>query len=312
MPHWAHNKMPAAVKRRYMELIRDGHTGSQAARRVGVSTSCGSLWFLDAGGVTVPEPGPISSRFMSQDDRIAIADGLREGRPVTPDDIFRTMQPMMRDLAPLFDRIRVRGEMQRIEQLSGEIARKYDLAPGQQDALKKFFEARSEENARQWNALVSQDGTRLEDLAKAAHETRPDDGLDEFMERTITGDKLARFKAERMTERVERLQRDADARTERLDSIVGLDDAQRDQVFGMMAKSSPDFDPAMKLEGATGEISTTAGGNPREAMLSILRPDQRAAYETERQQRREQAAKDIEAIGLTLPADWDPLDMENF
>lgn len=82
MPHWAHNKMPAAVKRRYMELIRDGHTGSQAARRVGVSTSCGSLWFLDAGGVTVPEPGPISSRFMSQDDRIAIADGLREGRPV--------------------------------------------------------------------------------------------------------------------------------------------------------------------------------------------------------------------------------------
>ena len=79
MPHWAHNKMPAAVKRRYMQLIRDGHKGAEAARRVGVSTSCGSLWFLDAGGVTIPEPGPISSRFMTQDDRIAIADGLRDG-----------------------------------------------------------------------------------------------------------------------------------------------------------------------------------------------------------------------------------------
>jgi IS30 family transposase len=82
MPRWAHNKMPAAVKRRYMELIRDGHKGSAAARQVGVSTSCGSLWFLDAGGVTVSEPGPISSRFMSQDDRIAIADGLRDCQPV--------------------------------------------------------------------------------------------------------------------------------------------------------------------------------------------------------------------------------------
>jgi IS30 family transposase len=79
MVHWAHNKMPASVKRRYFELLREGHKGAAAARRVGVSTSCGSLWFLDAGGVIVPEPGPVSSRFLSQDDRIAIADGLQAG-----------------------------------------------------------------------------------------------------------------------------------------------------------------------------------------------------------------------------------------
>jgi transposase, IS30 family len=76
MPRWAHNKMPTAVKRRYFELIRQGLKGADAARRVGVSTSCGSLWFIDAGSVIVSEPGPISSRFLSQDDRIAIADGL--------------------------------------------------------------------------------------------------------------------------------------------------------------------------------------------------------------------------------------------
>jgi IS30 family transposase len=74
--------MPMSVKRRYFELIRQGLKGAEAARRVGVSTSCGSLWFIDAGGVTVPEPGPVSSRFLSQDDRIAIADGLHAGIPV--------------------------------------------------------------------------------------------------------------------------------------------------------------------------------------------------------------------------------------
>ncbi|TCN29638.1 helix-turn-helix protein [Kribbella orskensis] len=76
MPRYAPNKMPASAKRRYFELIRQGHKGAAAARMVGVSTSCGSLWFLDAGGVLIPDPSPISPRFLTQDDRIAIADGL--------------------------------------------------------------------------------------------------------------------------------------------------------------------------------------------------------------------------------------------
>ncbi|KWX01246.1 Uncharacterized protein LI90_2274 [Carbonactinospora thermoautotrophica] len=50
MPRRAHNKMPTSVKKRYFELLREGHKGAAAARMVGVSTSCGSLWFLDAGG----------------------------------------------------------------------------------------------------------------------------------------------------------------------------------------------------------------------------------------------------------------------
>ena len=82
MPRWAHNKMPALVKQRYFELLRQGYKGAAAARAVGVSTSCGSLWFLDAGRMLVPEAGPISSRFLDQDDRIAIADGLFAGRAV--------------------------------------------------------------------------------------------------------------------------------------------------------------------------------------------------------------------------------------
>ena len=81
MPRYAPNKMPAAVKRRYFELIRTGLSGSEAAKRVGVSLSCGSLWFIDAGQVAFTDV-PISSRFLSQDDRIEIADGLLGGEPV--------------------------------------------------------------------------------------------------------------------------------------------------------------------------------------------------------------------------------------
>jgi IS30 family transposase len=73
--------MPAAVKRRYFELIRTGLSGSAAAQEVGVSLSCGSVWFIDAGRVSFIET-PISPRYLSQDDRIEIADGLARGEPV--------------------------------------------------------------------------------------------------------------------------------------------------------------------------------------------------------------------------------------
>ena len=81
MPHRAWNKASLETKKRYFELIRSGMKGAAAARLVGVSTSCGSLWYLDAGSMSTPDQA-ISPRFFSQDDRIEIAEGLASGEPV--------------------------------------------------------------------------------------------------------------------------------------------------------------------------------------------------------------------------------------
>ena len=53
MPRYAPNKMPVDVKRRYFELIRAGMRGARAAAAVGVSLSCGSVWFIEAGSVSL-------------------------------------------------------------------------------------------------------------------------------------------------------------------------------------------------------------------------------------------------------------------
>jgi hypothetical protein len=242
-----------------------------------------------------------------------LAEDIREGRPVSPEDVFRAFQPLMRDLSPLFDRMRIAREKEDIEAKTGEWTRRYDLSPAQRDSLRKWFEAQSEENARRWNDLVQQDGTRLQDLMKFAATRRPHDGIDSFMERVLSGEKLQRFQSERMAERAASVQQHADTGTQRLDGIVKLDDAQRDQVFGIMARGSRDYDPAMKLEGTTGgEIPIADGATRQQALLSILRPEQRQAYEAEQQRRRESAQKDMEAIGLALPPDWDPLEWDEF
>ncbi|WP_083933538.1 IS30 family transposase [Sciscionella marina] len=81
MSKYAWNRMPQGIKRRYFELIRTGMSGAAASERVGVSLSCGSLWFIDAGRGNMIEK-PISRRYLTQDDRIEIADGLARNEPV--------------------------------------------------------------------------------------------------------------------------------------------------------------------------------------------------------------------------------------
>jgi IS30 family transposase len=100
MPRYAPNKMPASVKRQYFELIRTGISGSVAAQAVGVSLSCGSLWFIDAGSVRFVDT-PISSRYLTQDDRIEIADGLHRGERVKDiaERIGKTYQSVYREIA---------------------------------------------------------------------------------------------------------------------------------------------------------------------------------------------------------------------
>jgi len=251
-------------------------------------------------------PNPRPGRTFADGAR-SIAQDIREGRPVTPDDIFRASKPLLRDLAPLFDRMRVKQQQQMIDSLAGELARKYDLNPQQQAALAKWFEGKAEEEAKRWNFLVTQEHTGVEDLMRASRDLRPDEGIEQFMPSVLSGEKLAAFQKEHLAERAERVQQEADTQVQRLDSIVQLDDAQRDQLFGIMARGSKDYDPAMALENATGAIGPTVSGNRQDAMMALLRPEQRAAYEAERERRRVEAAKNLEAVGLSLPADWEML-----
>jgi IS30 family transposase len=100
VPRYAPNKASLDTKKRYFELIRSGVRGAEAAREVGVSLSCGSVWFVDAGRVNFVDK-PISSRYLSQDDRIEIADGIRRDEPVKEiaARIGKSYQTVYRELA---------------------------------------------------------------------------------------------------------------------------------------------------------------------------------------------------------------------
>jgi IS30 family transposase len=75
--------MPASLqlKRQYFELMHSGYNRREAGRQVGVSTATAQYWFEQAGAVTIDKPQQINPRFLSLEDRIAIADGIRAARP---------------------------------------------------------------------------------------------------------------------------------------------------------------------------------------------------------------------------------------
>ena len=234
----------------------------------------------------------------------AIAQRLRDGIPVSSDDLFRAAQPLLRDMSPLLERIVGQKFKRQSNSLMGELARKYDLNPNQQDTLQKWFSEKSRVEQKKWNDLISSDNTTYLQLVKSMRNDRTDEGLDAVMEGLLQGPQLEAFKAERLEERAQRVQFYADMQVQRINEIVRLDPAQTDRLFGIMAQSSPDYDSSIRLEGVTGEIAP-ANLHPRDALKSVLRPDQLAKYEEARQRRFLEASREMNKLGVELPADWD-------
>jgi hypothetical protein len=234
----------------------------------------------------------------------AIAQRLRDGIPVSSDDLFRAAQPLLRDMSPLLERIVGQKFKRQSDSLMGELARKYDLNPNQQDTLQKWFSEKSRAEQKKWNDLISSDNTTYLQLVKSMRNDRTDEGLDAVMEGLLQGPQLEAFKAERLEERAQRVQFYADMQVQRINEIVRLDPAQTDRLFGIMAQSSPDYDSSIRLEGVTGEIAP-ANLHPRDALKSVLRPDQLAKYEDDRDRRLLEASREMNELGVQLPADWD-------
>jgi hypothetical protein len=237
----------------------------------------------------------------------AMLDDLKAGRPVDLNHIYHALKPLMRDISPIFDRMRRREERRTFERITGEMSRKYNLTAPQQEALKEWLKQRSERNAERFKAVALADGTRLEDLVRETKDVRPDDGLDEFMATQLQGSALDSFQRDRLTQRAERVQNEADWKVERLHSTVGLDEEQKDQVFAIMARSSRDFDSQMQIEGVTADAAKASREDRDAAIMAVLRPDQQATYEQWRAERRAVAEQEFAEIGVRMPEGWDAL-----
>ena len=260
---------------------------------------------LAAAEARAPKPEASTQQKLTLGARTIMED-IKDGREVDMNDIYQAAKPALRDLSPIFERLQRKDMRRHHEFILADLTRKYHLTPAQQESLREWQKKKIEADLAVMRAFHQQDSTTLEDMVKAGRKTPPNAGLDSFMEKTLTGQDLTAYKSDRLNQRVEQVQSEADRRVSRLNSVVALDDAQQDQVFALMARSSPEFDPSMQFEGLTGDTAKLDPGQSRdEAILQVLRPDQRQQYENHRAARRLEAQKEFTDVGIRLPDTWD-------
>jgi hypothetical protein len=213
---------------------------------------------LAAAEARAPRPEASTQQKFSRGVR-SILEEWKAGREVDLEEFYMAMRPAMRDLSPLFERMKQRELRKQHEFILQELTRKYGLTPAQQAAVQAWQKKKIEADLAAYRALNASDKASFKDMIKGSTGLRPTDGMDEVMARTLTDPARSTYQKERMTERLQQVQAEADRRVTRLHAMVDLDEAQQDQVFSLMARSSRDFDPTMQFEGLSADTAASGG-----------------------------------------------------
>ncbi len=236
-----------------------------------------------------------------------ILDDLKHGRPVDVDRLYQRIKPALREIAPVFDHLRRREQKKEFARIAAHMGEAYHLNEAQQKALQQWMGERAIEDAEKFNQIAYGENSKLEDMIKAAKYQKPKKGLDSFMESTLKGSELQRYKSDRLIERNQEIETEANNRLNRLTQAVELNEDQQDRVFAIMARSSPDFDPSTKLSIPLGNDlrSITPGQDREQAIRSVLSADQIRQYDAYRQAQFQAAQRDAAEMGIKLPPNWD-------
>ncbi|GHC45968.1 hypothetical protein [Roseibacillus persicicus] len=234
-----------------------------------------------------------------------IAADIRAGREVDLDDVFALTKPYLADISPLMERMRLKEEKRRSEEIAGEMARKYDLTKIQQARLEDWMAAESQVNAEKFRMVLEDEESDFEDFIRATEENAEFGDLDDFMESELSGEKLAEYKAERLVERSENVTSEANRKLHRLHEVVDLDVSQQDAAFLLFARGSGDYEEGMVVDGMQGTQGGLSVAQRNAEVMSLLRPEQQAQYQSYQAEQREEANRELQEVGLKLPADWD-------
>lgn len=255
-----------------------------------------------------------------RDNKRGVKDGMRDimyrirsGQEVSLDDVFLTMKPWMRDMAPLFERMRQVNEEEFADGMAGEWAADYNLDEAEKDRLREWFQEQSKKRANAFVDVVESDESGFVDFIRATeYDWRDAEGSEELMEEMLDGDELEKFQEERLSERYESVQDESYRNLNRLDEIVELDSEQHAKAFGLMMRGSEDYRSGMEFEGMDAGTGKLDRDSRNAAIESILRQEQREQLDAYRGEQKAKAEREMGKMGLSLPKDWEVLEGDRF
>lgn len=199
--------------------------------------------------------------------------------------LLQDSRPLLNRLAPMFRQGMMRGIDRQVEELAAELG----LNDAQKEELRTKLAAMGDEEMKKFNDRLADPNMTPEKLfQEGGRGPFSPDGMNAMLKETLTPEQYEKYDKKQTTERVQRLERQANWQTDRLGKRLNLSEEQKDKVFGIMVKSS---DPNLQVETGTGADAPPAANADRDAAIkAILTPEQRAIYEqdaTQEQERRD-------------------------
>ena len=208
-------------------------------------------------------------------------------------DLLTEARPLIQRMAPMLQNMRKQGQTQWITSEVAKWTEKLDLTEAQADAVSKLMTEKAD-------AFAAEDAARLDNSSIPMTQLFPNRetwerralAIDDVMEQTLSGDQYESYRTEQLTERATNITDSANRKVERLSESLTLDDSQQDQLFEILVKKSPSYDPAMQIETSLdGSLAETLDPaiSEEDAVRRILTEEQAPTYESyleERQGRR--------------------------
>lgn len=170
--------------------------------------------------------------------------------------------------------------------IKGEVDKykeKLGLTDAQADSIKAKMAAMMKKNTEKFQAALDDGSRPMQEIMESQGDFWRNNNteIEAMLQDELTEDQYAQFERDQLQEKTERVQRSADSELARMDEALELSETQQDQVFDILVRESPEYDPAMAIEGAETSLpaaATAEGVSKDDAIRSVLSPEQTETY----------------------------------
>jgi len=229
-----------------------------------------------------------------------LAQQVKRGEELNPNDVFQLMIPMLKDISPLLDVTEQLSQKEMKDALLMSYSRKFGLDKQQLKAVEKHLDAKIEETADLFSEYFDQEGANLYDYAQLQqYDPLLDDELESLMERSLSGEKEEQFRNDRIDQKTKKVTFEADRNLRRLENVVELSEEQKDEAFIVLAKSSQFYSAEMTFdEGVDTDKNALNNKQRNKEIDAILNLKQRDTLDKLRDKQIRQKYENDERYGI--------------
>ena len=215
--------------------------------------------------------------------------------------LLNDARPLMKSLALMFGEQRKLMTEKWIRGMAEKLAQEMGLTEEQTADMIAHFLKLDEENFAKIKAMLDRKLTIL-DVFSVMKEMNPQKSMDDYVMTAMTDEQKKSWENRKLESKAQQLERTANWQLDRMSKSLNLDEAQKDQVFDILVKKSPQYDPALAVEGVNAGVELDTQKSQDEAIAEVLRPEQMEDWNKLQERQQNEKKRWSDALGGFDPA----------